>query len=80
MIKLVLEIEEKEIKNYKKISASCVDVAIIETAINATDSEIKSSKLIKDRLGIEEKTQIVNNCRNEQNREIVNLLRSLLND
>lgn len=78
MIKLVLEIEEKQQKTFKYIKALCVDVGIIETAVNATKSEIKSAKMIKDRLGIEEKTQIINNCRNEQNRELVDIISSLL--
>lgn len=78
MIKLVLEIEEKKKKVFNDVTALCVDVNIVEIAKNAKESEIKSSKLLKDRIGIETKTQIVNNCRNEQNREIVDLIESLL--
>lgn len=78
MVKIVLEIEEKEQKSFKDIKALCVDVGIIETVVNATKAEIKSANMLKDKLGIEQKTQIVNNCRNEQNRELADLIASLL--
>lgn len=78
MVKIVLEIEEKEQKTFKDIKALCVDVGIVETTINATKAELKSANILKDKLGIEQKTQIVNNCRNEQNRELADLIASLL--
>ena len=78
MVKIVLEIEEKSKQSFKDLTALCVDVNIIEIAKNVTKAEIESSRLLKNRLGVENKTQIVNNCRNEQNKELVEILQSII--
>ena len=60
MIKLVIEIEEKnsiETSKYKTIGAN---VHITEIGQKATKSEIDISKILKDRLKVEEPIQIEN--------------------
>lgn len=78
MIKIELEIEEKETKKFEEIEALCVDVGIIEISKNSTKAEKEALYLLKKKLGIEEKTQIINNCRYEQNKKLVDLISSLI--
>ena len=79
MLKIVLEIEEKEEKDLDTIKARCVDVNIVETRTKkTTKGEVKSRDLLMERLGLNEKIQVMNDCRNERNKEIVDLISSLL--
>lgn len=79
MIKIVLEIEEKEEKDLDTIKARFVDVNIVETRTKkTTKGEVKSRDLLMERLGFNEKIQVMNDCRNERNKEIVDLISSLL--
>lgn len=79
MIKIVLEIEEKEEKDLDTIKARYVDVNIVETRTKkTTKGEVKSRDLLMERLGFNEKIQVMNDCRNERNKEIVDLISSLL--
>lgn len=79
MIKIVLEIEEKEKKDFDTIRALCVDVNVVETRTKGTTkAEVKSRDMFMEKLGIGNKIQVMNNCRNEQNKEIVDLIADLL--
>lgn len=79
MIKIVLEIEEKDKKDFDTIRALCVDVNVVETRTKeTTTAEVKSRDMLMEKLGIDNKIQVMNNCRNEQNREIVKLISELL--
>lgn len=78
MVKLILEIKEEQNKKFKEIVACEVDVHITEIIENGTKSEIKSSNFLKDKLGIEQKIQIIDECRKEENKEIVEILKSFL--
>lgn len=78
MIKLVLEIEEEKIKDIDDIRAICCNVNFTEMRSEATEGEIKSSEILQQKIGIEDKIQINNNCRLEKNRKIVDLIKELL--
>ena len=60
MIKIILEINEGKTKTYGNVEAIRCDVDVQEIGIKATRSEIESSELLKERIGVSQKVQIVN--------------------
>lgn len=60
MIKIILKINEGKTKTYGNVEAIRCDVDIQEIGINETRSEIESSELLKERIGVSQKVQIVN--------------------
>lgn len=60
MIKIVLEINEAKTKTYGNVDAIRCDVDVKEIGIKATRSEIETSELLKERIGVSQKVQIVN--------------------
>lgn len=79
MIKLILEIKEEEritFKN-KKTIAEGFNVGIKEIGINATKGEEKASKLLLNKLNIEEKLQIYDESKKE-NEHLKQLIKNLL--
>ena len=60
MIKIILEINEAKTKNYGNVDAVRCDVDVQEIGIKATRSEIETSELLKERIGVSQKVQIVN--------------------
>ena len=60
MIKIILEINEGKTKTYGNVEVIRCDVDIQEIGINETRSEIESSELLKERIGVSQKVQIVN--------------------
>lgn len=61
MIKLIVEINEKGIKEYKNIVGTQVEVSVQELGKNATKGEKEVSKQYKERLKIDKKFQYLNN-------------------
>lgn len=60
MIKIILEINEGKTKTYGNVNTVRCDVDVQEIGIKATRSEIESSELLKERIGVSQKVQIVN--------------------
>lgn len=60
MIKIILEINEGKTKTYGNVDAIRCDVDVQEIGIKATRSEIETSELLKERIGVSQKVQIVN--------------------
>lgn len=60
MIKIILEINEAKTKTYGNVDAIRCDVDIKEIGIHATRSEIDISELLKERIEVSQKVQIVN--------------------
>lgn len=60
MIKIILEINETRTKTYGNVDAIRCDVDVKEIGIKATRSEIESSELLKERMGVSQKVQIIN--------------------
>ena len=60
MIKIILEINEAKTKTYGNVDAIRCDVDVEEIGIKATRSEIETSKLLKERIGVSQKVQLVN--------------------
>lgn len=60
MIKIILEINEAKTKTYGNVNAIRCDVDVNEIGIKATRSEIETSELLKERIGVSQKVQIVN--------------------
>lgn len=60
MIKIVLEINETKTKTYGNVDAIRCDVDVQEIGIHATRSELETSELLKERIGVSQKVQIVN--------------------
>lgn len=60
MIKIILEINEAKTKTYGNVDAIRCDIDIEEMGIKATRSEIETSELLKERIGVSQKVQIVN--------------------
>lgn len=79
MVKLTLEIKEDKNFEYDNIVATGINVTIVEYEIQATKGEIKAKNLIKQKLNLKKRNQIVNECRNETNKKLVDLLDSILN-
>lgn len=74
MIKIILEINEGKTKTYGNVDAVRCDVDVQEIGIKATRSEIESSELLKERIGLSQKVQIINES---SDRDIAN---KILND
>lgn len=60
MIKIILEINEAKTKTYGNVDAIRCDVNVKEIGIKATRSEIETSELLKEGIGVSQKVQIVN--------------------
>lgn len=60
MIKIILEINEAKTKTYGNVDAIRCDVDVKEIERKATRSEIDTSELLKERIGVSQKVQIVN--------------------
>lgn len=60
MIKIILEINETKTKTYGNVDAIRCDVDVHEIGIKATRSEKETSELLKERIGVSQKVQIVN--------------------
>lgn len=70
MIKIILEIEEESKTNYKDVTATQINVDFKEIYNKPTVGEIKSSKIIKERIGIKEKYQIINEVKKKTKEEL----------
>ena len=77
MLKIVLEIKEEINEKFKSVEAVGLNVDIQEILINATEGEIKASKILKNRLGINKKVDIVNESKNEKLDKILKELFSI---
>ena len=77
MLKIVLEIKEEINEKFKSVEAVGLNVDIQEILINATEGEIKESKILKNRLGINKKVDIVNESKNEKLDKILKELFSI---
>lgn len=68
MVKLILEIKEEEtviFKNKRKL-ATGLNVSIAEIGINSSRMEEKASKLIQEKLNIENKIQVYDESKKEK--------------
>lgn len=74
MIKIILEINEIKNKRYNETKATLCHLDIDEIKINETYSEKRMSDIIKERIGVEQKVQIINES---SDRDIAN---KILND
>ena len=79
MIKLIVEIKEDKKEESENLSITGVEVHVTEIGKKATEGERYCSKLLKDRMHIERREEIINmSCKSKK--EIVeNLLKSLEN-
>lgn len=80
MLKLIIEIEEKNSFETTKYKAVGTNIHITEIGQKATKTEIDVSKILKDRLKVEEKFQIEDFSKYEKSKlkdELINLLKSL---
>lgn len=80
MLKLIIEIEEKNSVETSKYKAVGTNIHITEIGQKATKTEIDVSKILKDRLKVEEKFQIEDFSKYEKSKlkdELINLLKSL---
>ena len=77
MIKIVLEIKEETNKKFKDFTCVGLNVGIEEQQLNATEGELKGSKLIREKLGVKQKVQVVNECKNERINKLLNELFSI---
>lgn len=79
MVKIILEIKEEEtviFKNKKKF-ATGLNVSIVEIGNNASKMEQKASKLIQEKLDIENKLQVYDETKKEK-KNIEDYLKNLL--
>lgn len=79
MVKIILEIKEEEtviFKNKKKF-ATGLNVNVIQVGTNASKMEEKASKLLIDKLNIENKLQVYDESK-KQNSHLERLLKNLL--
>ena len=79
MIEIKIKIEEKSKQENKTIKSSMCELEIIETGKHATEGEIKTSEIIKERLKVDQKIQIENLSKTKSKDEIVEeFLKALL--
>lgn len=79
MIKLIYEINEEEVKDYKTMKSSLINVDIKAELTNATEGEIRAMKHIKESAGLK-KLNIVNQCKNTMNKKQVDRVDKLMKD
>lgn len=77
MIKIVLEIKEQETENFKNIKAIGCEVGCKEIGKNATITEHKVSKMLKERMGLNKKIEFVNESSKTKEDLIEELLKNL---
>ena len=70
MIKIIMEIEEESKTNYKDVTATQINVDYKEIYNKPTVGEIKSSKIIKERIGINEKYEVINEVKKKTKEEL----------
>lgn len=70
MIKIIMEIEEESKNKYKDVIATHINVDFKEIHNKPTYGEFESLNIIKDRIGIEEKYQIINNVKKKTKEEL----------
>lgn len=75
MIKLIIEINEVKNRNFSNIKATRCDVDIKEICTNVTSSENEVSDILKERIGVENKVQLVNRSKNKK--DVEELLKEL---
>ena len=79
MIKIEIKIEEKAKQEYKTTKSTLCEIETTEKGINATEGEIKTSKIIKDRLKVDQKLQIENLSKTKSKDEVLEeLLKAFL--
>lgn len=79
MIKLIYEINEEEVKDYKTMKSSLINVDIKAELTNATEGEIRAMEHIKKCAGLK-KLNIVNQCKNTMNKKQVDRVDKLMKD
>lgn len=77
MIKLKIEIKEENNEKIEDFLKSTLRVDYEEEGINATRSERKASKLIQERLKLNEKLQIIDERKEKTIEDLLRLLKSL---
>lgn len=79
MVKLIYEINEEEVKDYKTMKSSLINVDIKAELTNATEGEIRAMDHIKESAGLK-KLNIVNQCKNTMNKRQVDRVDRLMKD
>ncbi len=79
MVKLIYEINEEEVKDFKTMKSSVIDVGIKAELINATEGEIRAMEHIKESAGLK-KLNIVNQCKNTMNKKQVDRIDRLVKE
>lgn len=72
MIKLILEIKEKDTKNIKTIKAIRSEIKVKEVGIMATECEKEICEILKKRINVDKKLQFETD--NEKMKKILNML------
>ena len=79
MVKLIYEINEEEVKDFKTMKSSVIDVGIKAEFTNATEGEIRAMEHIKESAGLK-KLNIVNQCKNTMNKKQVDKVDRLVKE
>lgn len=78
MIKINIEINEKETKELHNILAKGINIDVKEIRQNATAGEKVASDYLRQKLEIVREENIINKCEQKENKDIVELLKSIL--
>ena len=65
MVKIELTINEEQVKEYGDVIGIECEVQVKETRIDATRTEKKCSEIIKDRLRVTEKIQLIDETKSQ---------------
>lgn len=76
MIKLILEIKEKDSQNLKTIKAIGSEIKVKEVGIMATEGEKEICEILKKRINVDKKLQF--ETENEKMKKILNMLEDLV--
>lgn len=77
MIEIKIRINEEDTKEIHNITAKGININVKEIRQNATTGEKIASDYLREKLDIVAQDNIINKCENKENKEMINILKSI---
>ena len=71
MVRFINDINEENVEEYKTIKATTVKVETFKKCKNETKNEIKVAELIDDRIRDKKDYEILNLCKDKENKDLM---------
>ena len=78
MVELKIVIKEEKTLSFDKVEACTLNVDIIERGKNASESELKTSKLLRKNLDLTHECKIINDVKDKKTKDLINFLENLI--